>query len=441
MNNQPIECYFTLGGINYKNGFVTSCPQTPDQFVQMSQTIKPSEIFNSESFKKHRLEMLSGKWSRGCHLCKEPEAIGSHSMRQDYPPILDYVDRETGHVEFKGLRHVELRFSNSCNMACKHCSVVFSSGWVSKLKNYTPDAEDEKHNLQQLLKSEHRQSDDDDGELDISIDEMKVIVHDLIDNFPLIDVVEFAGGEVLYQKQFFPCLELLAQHPNAQNITIGFHTNFNAKFDPVELSRLLEPFKHTIIHMSLDSGTNIYPYFRTGDWETLKNNITKFREINKRAAMCIVCTTSAYQVMDIENVFRSFLELDVDFINSAMVYSPKYINPAIMSTKFREYVIEDIAATKKMLDDTLAERMADFENTQNMRTWKPRLNRFNDIYFAKRALDEIEKYTLNNQMDSRYWDDFQVYVRKTDAIWKQNFNDYMTKYRLVDGKIERVTDV
>jgi MoaA/NifB/PqqE/SkfB family radical SAM enzyme len=407
----------------------------------MKDTIKPSEIFNSENFKRHRQEMLFGKWSRGCHLCKEPEAIGSHSMRQDYPPVLDYVNRLTGHVDFKGLRHVELRFSNSCNMACKHCSVVFSSGWVSKLKNYVPDAEDEKHNLQQLLKTEHRQSEDDAGELDISIDDMKIIINDLIENFPNIDVVEFAGGEVLYQKQFFPCLELLAEHPNAQNISIGFHTNFNAKFDPVELSRLLEPFKATIIHMSLDSGTNIYPYFRTGDWETLKNNITTFRSINQRAVMCIVCTTSAYQIMDIENVFRSFLELDVDTINSSMVYSPKYLNPSIMSTKFREYVVEDIAATKKMLDDVLEQRMADFENTQHMRTWKPRLNRFNDIHWARGALDEIEKYTLNNQMDSRYWDDFQVYVRKTDELWKHNFNDYMKKYRMVDGKIERVTDV
>lgn len=441
MNKDPIECYFTLAGMNYKNGFVTSCPQTPDQFVQMNQTIKPSEIFNSENFKKHRREMLSGKWSRGCHLCKEPEAIGSHSMRQDYPPLLDYVDRATGHVEFKGLRHVELRFSNSCNMACKHCSVVFSSGWVSKLKNYIPDAEDEKHNLQQLLKTEHRQSESDDGELDISIEDMTVIVNDLIENFPNIEVVEFAGGEVLYQKQFFPCLELLAEHPNAQNISIGFHTNFNAKFDPIELSRLLEPFKATIIHMSLDSGTNIYPYFRTGDWETLKNNITTFRSINDRAEMCIVCTTSAYQIMDIENVFRSFLELDVDNINSAMVYSPKYLNPAIMSTKFKEYVKEDIAATRKMLDDVLAERIADFENSKKMKTWKSRFNRFNDIHWAKNALDDIEQYTLNNQMDSRYWDDFQVYVRKTDAIWKHNFNDYMTKYRMIDQKIERVTDV
>ena len=38
-NSKPIECYFTLGGINYKNGFITSCPQQPEKMVGMGDTI------------------------------------------------------------------------------------------------------------------------------------------------------------------------------------------------------------------------------------------------------------------------------------------------------------------------------------------------------------------------------------------------------------------
>lgn len=436
--NKPIECYFTLGGINYKNGFTTSCPQQPEQFVSFEKTLLPSEIFNSEKFKKHRLEMMNGKWSRGCHLCKDPESIGSHSMRQDYVPVTNYYNPETGVVDFKGLRHVELRFSNSCNMACKHCSVVYSSGWVSKLKHYVPDEEVEKHKLLQLLKMEHRQSEWDDGELGLSIEQTEKIVQDLIDNFPELEKVEFAGGEVLYQKQFFPCLKKLAEHPNAENISIGFHTNFNARFNPVELSNLLKPFKFTIIHMSLDAGTNIYPYFRTGNWETLKDNISKFREVNNTACLSIVCTTSAYQIMDIKNVFQSFLELDVDTINSAMCYSPLYINPSIMNIKFKEQVQKDFNETKQMLLSELEKRNLNFEKYKHLRTWKPRSNRFNDIHWALKSLKEIEIYTLNNKIDSSYWEDFQVYVRKTDEIWGHNFNDFMVNYKMINGKIERV---
>ncbi len=435
--NKPIECYFTLGGINYKNGFVTSCPQQPEKMMDMNVTIKPSEIFNSELFRQHRLEMMNGKWSHGCHLCKDPEKINSHSMRQDYTPVLDYYDPATGAVDFKGLRHVELRFSNSCNMACKHCSVVYSSGWVSKLKHYSPDQEVEKHNLLQLLKTEHRESEWDDGELGLTIPQVEEIVNDLIQNFPDLEKVEFAGGEVLHQKQFFPCLRMLHNHPNIRNISIGFHTNFNARFDPVELSNLLKPFKHSIIHMSLDAGKNIYPYFRTGDWEKLKSNIKEFREVNRHTFLSIVCTTSAYQVMDIEDVMRSFLELDVDTVNPAMVYTPKYLNPAIMCTEFREETIQDLKSARQIILDELARRESNTAESYKLRAWKSRLNRFNDIHMALYTLDEIENYVLNHKTTSNYWEDFQVYVRKTDEIWGHSFNDYMQRYKLVDGRIRR----
>ena len=442
MENKAIECYFTLGGINYKNGFATSCPQQPEQMVQMSQTIKPSEIFNSELFKKHRKEMMSGKWSRGCHLCKDHEAIGGHSMRKDYVPVTDFYDEATGAVETKGLRHVELRFSNACNMACKHCSVVYSSGWMSKLKHYVPDQEVERHNLQQLLKTEHRQSDWDEGELGITIAQMEEIVQDLIDNFPDLEKVEFAGGEVLYQKQFFPCLRKLAEHPNADKISIGFHTNFNVNVDYEELSNLLKPFFHSIIHMSLDSGTNIYPYFRTGNWDTLKDNIQKFRAVNRHTVLSIVCTTSAYQLMDIENVFKSFLELDVDTINAAMVYTPKYLNPAVMSIEFKEEILADIKKVKDMIFEEEKKRHDNFEHySKTLRSWKPRWNRFNDTYMALRSINEIEHYVKNHQTTSNFYEDFLVYVRKTDEIWGHSFNDYMKKFKFVNGRIERNKDV
>ena len=75
----PIKCRYALGAINYKNGFVTSCPQQSDQLYvyKNSNVIKPSEIINSEKFKNHRLELMNGVWSPGCHLCKEAEAIGN----------------------------------------------------------------------------------------------------------------------------------------------------------------------------------------------------------------------------------------------------------------------------------------------------------------------------------------------------------------------------
>ena len=443
-----IVCPYTLGGINYKNGFVTSCPQQSDQLHIIEDTVKPSEIINSAGFVKHRKEMMSGTWSAGCHLCKEAEAIGSPSMRQDFDKFKDEIklledqyDTETGSIKFENLRHVELRFSNSCNMACLHCSDVYSSGWMSKLKRYEADEEDRKHDLIQLTREFHKASADQDLSISISIDEMVDIVTDLNENFPNLVKIDFSGGEVLYQKQFFPCLELLSKHPNAKNIKISFHSNFNAKFDPIRLSELLEPFDRSIIHMSLDAGKNIYNYFRTGDWETLKSNIEKFRSVDEKCELNIVCTTSAYQIMDIENVFKSFMELDVNFIDSSIVYTPRYMNPAIMSLYFADEVKQDIERAKQVILDEEKKRFANLETYSKRRSWNKFTREFTDLKSALRGLNEVEHYVFNNEVHPAQWEAFKVYIRKTDAIWKQQFNQHMVNYKFNGSVIERVNNV
>lgn len=441
--SKSILCYYTMSGINYKNGFVTSCPQQSDQLHLYNTThvIKPSDIINSEGFKKHRKEMMSGNWSKGCHLCKEAEDIGAHSMRQDYTPDVSHYNVETGEVNFSSIKHLELRFSNACNMACLHCSDVYSSGWMSKLKNYQPDEEDRKYKLIQLTKTFHKQSPDEDLTISISIDEMEQIVDDLNLHFPNIEKIDFAGGEVLYQKQFFPCLERLAKHPNAKNIYLTFHTNFNTNFDPLKLASLLSVFKQGIIHVSLDAGTNIYPYFRTGNWDVLKANIKKFREADKKSELTIVCTTSAYQIMDIENIFESFLSLDIDRIDSSIAYTPRYMNPSVMTIKFKDEVYNDIQDTYKMINAEKAKRMNNLDEYKHLRSWNPIFRKFEDIESAYQAVRNIEQYVFNRQAKQEEYESFLVYIRKTDSIWKHNFNDYMKNYKFENNQLMRVKNV
>lgn len=451
--NQPVKCYYTLSGINYKNGFVTSCPQQSDQLyiIGDGDSILPSDIINSENFKKHRLEMMSGTWSQGCHLCKEvEESKAGHSMRMDYEPEEHYYNASTGEVDFRAVRHVELRFSNSCNMACLHCSDVYSSGWMSKLKYYTPEQEDWDQGLIQLTRTFHRTSNKDKLSIDLDIDSMEKIVNDLNEKFPNINKIDFAGGEVLYQKQFFPCLELLAKHPNAANIRICFHSNFNAKADMSRLYDLLQPFSkdrtikdnHTTIMMSLDAGKNIYSYFRTGDWDVLKENVRKFKEldVNNEIDLNIVCTTSAYQIMDLVNVFESFFELDINDITSSIVYTPKYMNPSVMMIDHAEHVLADIQEVKNLIMREKVRRFSNMATGVKMRSWNSHYKIFTDLYSASKAIENIEVYVKNNIAQKDQLDSYMTYIRKSDVLWKHNFNEYFKKYQIVDNKITRVIE-
>ena len=422
-----LPCHYAVSGINYKNGFATTCAIQTDYLHKYKSTTLPSKFINNPNFKQFRLQLARGEWPAGCHMCAEVEKENSStSMRFDYKYDEAYYHYATGEIDFESIKIIELRFSNSCNMACLHCSQVYSSGWMSKLKHYKPTKQDHELHLDQITGIMHRRDPSEDFSIELSIADIKNIVEDLNKNFPNIERIEFAGGEVLHQKQFFPCLELLAQHPNSKNIFVSFHSNFNANFDPNELSQLLEPFGETLIHMSIDSGKNIYPYFRDGNWETLVNNINVFRSVNNFTRLGAVCTTSVYQVMDIQNVFESLLSLDIDEFHASLVYTPEYLNPAILMLHFKDDVLNDI------------------ENTYTWLQQYPNENLKNE---ALDGLNKIKTYvTTHNPASTVKWPAgvadhykaFMHYITVSDKLWKQDFNDYITNYKYNNNKITRI---
>jgi len=438
-------CYYALGGLNYKNGYVTSCPTQSDKLSILKDSYLPSEVFNSKNFLQHRLDLLSGKWPKGCDMCKHVEEAGAGlSMRKEEIPVLSHYNKETGTNGFEGLRTVEIRFSHSCNMACLHCSQVFSSGWLSKLKRYEPDEIDRKYELIQLTGEMHRQSPDDDLTISISTERALEIVEDLNANFPNLERVDFAGGEVLYQKQFFPTLERLAQHPNASNMMIMFHSNFNADFDPIRLSKLLANFGKPMIQMSIDSGPNMYSYFRDGNWEKLVENIKSFRTAdNGKTEMNLVCTTGTYQIMEIEDIFKSFLQLDANHIQASIIFTPKYLNPALMKFLYAHEIKNDFKKVKIIIDKEHEKRLADVPKYKKLQSFKGTVKFpvWTDIETAYKSLQDIENYIWKTDIDEKYWHSFIQYVKKTDVIWKQSFNNSIKKYKLIKDKIVRVKDV
>jgi len=438
-----LPCYYAHGGLNYKNGFATTCPISGARLKMLDDDQVPSEFWNNEQFKEYRKMLDKGEWPLHCHLCKESEEIGVHSMRQDVEADLTHYNPETGEVDFKGLKHIELRFSNACNMACMHCSEVFSSQWGSRLKNYVPDEEDVKHNLTQLLKTEHRWGADDKTKIDLRLSDVYKIVNDLNTNFPNIEKIDFAGGEVLFQKQFFPTLEMLSKHPNAKNIFIFFHTNFNADFDILRLSELLKPFGKSKIKISVDSSDKIYSYFRDGSSDQLTKNLQQFCAVNDFTQVDLVNTTSVYQIMDIKNVYKYFLSLHLNNITTSIVYTPPYINPAIMMHKFKDEVLQDIADTKKMLKKAIEKRKKEANGNPDdypkySRCWLKGKQHFSDIETALQGIAEVEKYVQSHKTSLKDWEAFLSYSKKIDKLWKKDFNQHFENYKRIDDNIVRV---
>jgi organic radical activating enzyme len=412
-------CFYAIHGINYKNGFVTSCPIQVDNLHLLDGSV-PSEFINNEGFKDHRKRLWNGEYPWGCLQCQETENDGSTPMRNDKQDWMttEYFNKETGEIDFKSIQHIEIRFNNSCNMACLHCDSVFSSGWETKLKKYKPDEEDVRLDFQQLLSTRHRPQDKSIKlpRIAMGLDEVDRIADDLIQNFPNIRQFDCSGGEPLKQREYLHLLDRLSEHPNAKGMTAMFYTNFNADFDPIKLSDKLKKFRDAIIHISVDAGTNIYSYFRDGEWDKLKSNINAFNEVAVKGRLSAVITTSIYQVMDIYNVFESVMELDVSVIDPAIVVTPSYINPAILMNTNPDELISDIERTRQMILNKIEE-------------YGERKH-----HDALRSLEHIEEYVVNHIPPLGDTERFLKYTKKVDKLFNKNFNNHFPNYQLPDYK-------
>jgi hypothetical protein len=439
------NCLYALGGINYKNGVISTCPRQSDQLVFAHETILPSKIFNHKNFRDMRKLLHEDQWPQGCSTCEEMEKSDLKSMRFDYvldtdnyfcknkvgydreiasKKLLDCYDNTDHSVTSEGLRHVEFRFSTACNFSCLHCSKVYSSGWTKKLKNYIPDKEDELYDLRQLLGTEHRHGPNDRNEMSLTTDEALKIVEDLNENFPNLAYVDVAGGEVLYQKQFFPTLRKLAEHPNAKNIHLSFHTNFNADFSVMELSDVLSFFGKSTIIISADAGKTFYSYFRHGgSWDKLKQNVKEFRDYNNFTYVDVSCTTSIYQMFDIYDVFESFFELGLNF-DASIVQTPQYLDPSLIMYDFYDETMEDIRKSYKLI-----------ERMEKKAKSKMDLIKGND---ARKWLDYIVNYIKNTKISYNHFNRWLIYRKKSDIIWKQDFNQYFKNYQIIKEDLVRV---
>ena len=80
MVKSKLPCYYSIHGVNYKNGMATSCPTQSDR-LHLRDGRLPSEFWYDEGFRKLRLSLYNGEWdvpgaTVGCNLCKTMEADG-----------------------------------------------------------------------------------------------------------------------------------------------------------------------------------------------------------------------------------------------------------------------------------------------------------------------------------------------------------------------------
>lgn len=250
------------------------------------------EIWNSEKFKKIRLQMLAGETIPGCIRCTSLEKVGFKSMRQEmnhnFQSYLELTKSTNadGSLENIHLKYIDIRFSNLCNFKCRGCGPTLSSAWFEDyhLMNNSPGLEKKVNSIA--------------VDSPFFWEELKKII-------PGADIIYFGGGEPLITKEHYEILSYLNQH-KLFDIELRYTTNLSQlNYGNYDLSEIWSAFKKVTLGISIDDIGERAEYFRHGTkWSQIEKNFDLLLLKYPLIERVVNCTVNIMNVFYLPQIYE-----------------------------------------------------------------------------------------------------------------------------------------
>ena len=229
------------------NGGVKNCIIAKNTLGNIN-TANIKDIMSGDQNVNLKKAMLQDQKPSNCQGCyhqeKNTNDLSSISSRLYYlKGIVPNTDLKTfDDVKNFTLKHVDLRWTNSCNQACVYCMPEYSSKWAQEL------------GVKVKSNKEAR-------------DEVKQFVFENIEN---LENVYLAGGEPMLMKENFEFLKLLKE----KNPECTVRVNTNLSTTQTGIFELLCDFENVHWTVSIEAIEKEYEYIRhLGKWSDFTKNL------------------------------------------------------------------------------------------------------------------------------------------------------------------------
>ena len=170
------------------------------------------------------------------------------------------------------LKVLDLRWRNTCNLACVYCSPNLSSRWADELK-------DTRYTINEHV-----------------LEENKKYIFQHVEN---IDHVYLAGGEPLLINENLELLELLSE----KNPEVEIRINTNLSVVDNKIFKKLLTFKNVKWTVSVEATGGEYEYIRyPGNWQQFYNNLIFLKDknfdINFNMVWCMLNAESIFKCIE-----------------------------------------------------------------------------------------------------------------------------------------------
>lgn len=374
---------------------------------------------NAELIKSVRKNMIAGEWPAECTRCKQEEETGLRSRRQFENQTWNFniedaklVTTDDGTIDAKEVPVVyyDLRFGNTCNLACRMCGPEDSHSWYRDWAKLYGNEFQDTHGNVVLEKNNKGRWTTDTYEWHYSESFWK----QLESNMHNINFVYMAGGEPLIIDRHFEFLEKCIEKDLAKNIILEYNTNLTSL--PESVIKLWNYFKKVRVGASVDGIGSVVEYQRYPvKWKQLEKNIKLLDNLPDNVDPWLACTITNLNVFHIpdfilwklnQNFKKINIKNEIDTIlTSHMCHKPKHSNIRILPIDIKILIQDYYEKSKK--------KFTSCDLTTQERVYK--------------IMDGIIKYMMSSD-ESRSIETFVEYTTDLDKIRKQNILKIVPEY-------------
>ena len=238
------------------NGTVKNCIISIDKLGNINDT-NIKDILQDKKNTNLKQSMLKDQKPRNCEGCylqeKNRSDLNSISSRLYY---LKEIGAKTdlnfyNNVKNFGLKHVDLRWTNSCNQACVYCAPDYSSKWAQELKVKVKSNKEARENVKAFV----------------------------FENISDLKNIYLAGGEPMLMKENYDFLKLLKE----KNPDCNIRVNTNLSTTKTGIFELLCSFENVHWIVSIETIENEYEYIRYyGSWKDFIENLDTIRKLEHK---------------------------------------------------------------------------------------------------------------------------------------------------------------
>lgn len=304
------------------SGEVKNCIISKESIGNIADT-KIKNIVHGEANTRLKEKMLSDLKPNNCSGCylqeKHRADLSSISSRLYYlkeiGPKTDLKLLEQP-KDFS-LKHVDLRWTNSCNQACVYCGPGLSSKWAQELGVKVNSKKDVRKDVKEFV----------------------------FENISNLQNVYLAGGEPMLMKENLEFLKLLKE----KNPDCTIRVNTNLSTTQTGIFDLLVSFPNVHWTVSVETLGQEYEYIRHhGSWSDFEKNLTIIKKLKHKISFNMLHFILNYDsLFDCVDHFRGLGFHDNSFIIGPL-YTPTHLNILNLPSPMIKKVVGKI---KKLLDD------------------------------------------------------------------------------------------